>query len=287
MEIKDKAGYNEKMRLGIIDKAWFISEYAGWNNIRTIVDFGCADGALIQVLKICMPEKEFIGVDNSDFMRDVFSKNTGCRVFESLDDLLNNYPLELDKTALILGSVIHEVYSYSPEEEEIARFWDNVKKFKVVAIREMLLPSDGVVCASEWVRKNVRNNWDREYEKQLVDHERIWGRIDAPIGTAIGPNGTKYDVTDEMDTQEMEFIPALKSFMKLMLSFTYTKNWERELLEDYLPLSKEDYEQIADDMGMKIKFEWVGSYGYFKAIYPGLKYWDEVPDTHIRLLLER
>ena len=53
--IKDYAGYNSAMAKGLFDKIWWIDKLP--TNIDTIIDFGCADGALFAFVHKLFPNR--------------------------------------------------------------------------------------------------------------------------------------------------------------------------------------------------------------------------------------
>jgi len=102
------------------------------------------------------------------------------------------------------------VYSYSTQED-IELFWDRVLRsgFKYIAIRDMCMPKgcDRVCEAAKLAA--VRAN--RMYADKLAEYESIWGPI-------------------RSDRQLTHFL----------LKYSYTQNWDREVRENYIPISTED-----------------------------------------------
>ena len=64
-KISDLNKYNERMARAIDDKLFFVDYLDG---IDTIVDFGCADGAILEKLPKNLRK---IGYDNSEEMRNI------------------------------------------------------------------------------------------------------------------------------------------------------------------------------------------------------------------------
>ena len=65
-KINDFTHYTTEMRKSLIDKIFFMDKMD--NEVKTIVDYGCADGVLIDFLSNIFPEINFIGLDISDEM---------------------------------------------------------------------------------------------------------------------------------------------------------------------------------------------------------------------------
>ena len=82
--IADLNRYNLSMSKSLIDKIFFMDKID--DTIKIIVDYGCADGALIRFLAPLFPEMTFIGYDkNEEMISRAAAANTyeNC-VFQSL-----------------------------------------------------------------------------------------------------------------------------------------------------------------------------------------------------------
>lgn len=133
--ISDYNVYTDGMRKSMADKTWFLDKIDG---ITEIVDYGCADGALLQYISEAMPHVfDLTGIDIDKKMLEL-AKNR----LPFCDLLTPEHFLSLNKDChnicLNVGSVIHEVYSYGTTES-IENFWDFVlnSNFKYIAIRDM------------------------------------------------------------------------------------------------------------------------------------------------------
>lgn len=141
--IADLNKYNTDMEKSMKDKIFFL-DHIRVDDVDAIVDFGCANGALLDV----MPKKwAKYGVDNNPDMQKI-CKEKSYSIYDSLDKVKNLQP----RTLLNMSSVIHEVYSYL-NSEEIAHFWDKVfdGSYEYITIRDMMLsentarPADTIV----------------------------------------------------------------------------------------------------------------------------------------------
>lgn len=200
--IKDLNRYTELMKNGFIDKLFWVDKlFSPWNSI---VDYGCADGVLCRAIKEVFPDKTVVGYDNDKAMIDKAYADTKTGIFYT--DKLH----EVGGDVLYLSSIIHEVYSYC-SAEEIDKFWNHVfnSGYTYIVIRDMVYDEDiqrasnvnDVMKVHTWAKKT--NN-----EKYLKEFERFWGRI------------TEY-----------------KTLIHFLLKFKYQIGWEREVRENYLPLS--------------------------------------------------
>lgn len=202
--------YNKGMEKSIDDKLFFISKL----DFDVIVDFGCANGVFLSKLKGIKPNVKIIGYDLDDSMLEKAASvlGEGALLTSSWDDVvaeLQNYNSPL----LNLSSVIHEVYSYS-HSSVIKKFWEKQVfggSFKYITIRDMI--------PSVEIHKNEISKFREDVEKvekladshYLQSFEDRWGTIDNNYRT----------------------------FVHFLLKYRYTDNWDREVNENYLPVSLE------------------------------------------------
>lgn len=210
--------YNSAMTKSIIDKIFFMSHV----DAEIFIDFGCANGDLIKLLAMLFPDKQFIGYDISQEMIKIAIKNNNdIKNVSFTTEWHNIEPFIKDKkTCLILSSVIHEVYSYG-DKDSIKLFWSRVfnTDFDYIVIRDMFyndyFDECGYICPS-YINK-IRLN--KKYEKHLNDFEEIYGKIS---------NINK------------------RQYIHYLLKYFYEENWEREVKENYLPLSDNDLYKIIN-----------------------------------------
>lgn len=232
-EIANREQYLVRMSESLIDKIYFMDKV----KCHVFVDFGCADGAMIRLLSQIFPDNYYIGYDydremitrarelgesrNLRFVSDwgkvvqlVREKREELRPILGTP-LTEGYSFDL-KVCLLLFSVIHEVYSYGPEN--VNNFWDMVFgrqknisesiKFSTIVMRDMAVskkasrPSDPIAVA------RVRQIFD---SYKLSQWESQWGSLDENW-----------------------------SLVHFLLTYHYQDNWEREYRENYLPLPMED-----------------------------------------------
>ena len=114
---------------------------------------------------------------------------------------------------LVLSSVIHEVYSYT-NSKTIKSFWEKIVfggEFKYICIRDMI--------PSVMMDKHQKDQFKLDVEKVqriadpifLKSFEERWGSIESNYRT----------------------------FIHFLLKYKYVDNWEREVNENYLPISLE------------------------------------------------
>lgn len=208
--IYDLQSYIDGMSLSMQDKLFFANKL----NFDVIVDFGCADGTFLESLMRSNPNVKIIGYDLDDTMLDQARKRLGNKALLTSDWDEAIRAISHHKSPLLnLSSVIHEVYSYS-SGSVIKKFWDEQvfgDDFKWITIRDMI-PSLEIGREERTMFKDdikkVRNKTDKFY---LNSFEERWGSIN----------------------------DNYRTFIHYLLKYRYTDNWEREVNEDYLPVSLE------------------------------------------------
>lgn len=207
-EIANIKIYNESMTKSLIDKLFFLDKI---DNVKCIVDYGCADGALIAFIAPLFPDTLFFGYDKSAAMiaaaidKNKSNKNTYfSRDIDELDELLEEKNLRYADCALVLSSVIHEIYSYSTEKE-IQNFWQfiNYSTFRYIIIRDM--------CISEAANRSSLKE-DVIKVKALTDKFKL-KQFESFFGS----------------------VDNNKNLIHYLLKTPFSENWEREVRENYLP----------------------------------------------------
>jgi len=208
--ISDIDVYNRRMEIGWKDKLFWIDKIYP----DVVVDFGCADGSMISKIKLNRPNIKLIGYEPDHKMLSLARyhfKNTDVFLSDNWDEITKEL-FKYRRPALLLSSVIHEVYSYS-DSLSIRDFWKNKvfnNNFKWICIRDMMPSSAEMRGNFDFLSdvKNVRENIDPYL---LNSYESIWGKIDNSYST----------------------------FIHFLLKYKYIENWNREVAENYFPLSIE------------------------------------------------
>jgi SAM-dependent methyltransferase len=206
---------------------------------HVFVDFGCADGSMIRLLSQLFPDNFYIGYD---YDKDMISRaksigeSKNLRFFYDWNKVSsfigdkreefrsifgepngNGYSCSFDmKICLLLFSVIHEVYSYGPEN--ISKFWEivfgnqkNVNEriiFNTIVIRDMSVSKKASRQSDPIAVARIRQIFD---SYKINQWESQWGSLDENW-----------------------------SLVHFLLTYHYEDNWEREYKENYLPIPMED-----------------------------------------------
>lgn len=227
--IPNQDKYITGMEKSILDKALFMSHI----DADIIIDFGCANGALIKFLSTLFPDKYFIGYDISYQMIMKAKSNMGNKrrlnvYFESnweevmklVEELTTRY--HRYKTCLVCSSVLHEVYSYSTKEE-IDVFWDRFwnSRFDYIAVRDMYRCPNYMVSIEYDKARGLMglSSYSNRYLRQYNDFVYEWGEL-----------------------------KTINDYHHFFLKYFYYENWRRELKENYLP----DDERIRNMVSTRI-----------------------------------
>ena len=202
--------YIVDMSSTMTDKLFFINEIG----FDVIVDFGCADGSFLKSISDIRPNVKLIGYDLDQTMLEKASRKLPKSAI--LTDDWNVVLEELygyKNPILNLSSVIHEVYSYS-HGRVVNKFWNQQVfggNFKHITIRDMMpsveLTRNEINNFKDDVKK-VRRKADKNY---LLSFEEVWGSINVNY----------------------------RNFIHFLLKYRYTDNWQREVNENYLPITLE------------------------------------------------
>lgn len=212
----DRKLYNRQMTKTLGDKMFFTNYLPKDEYI--FVDFGCANGALIKELKNIYPTSKFIGYDCSPAMICEAKSNViedadtdFTTDWNRVDDLLDCVYSKRTKRVLILSSVIHEIYSYG-DKEDIDFFWNVLfsDRFDYICVRDMMFDQTMVRPSNPDDVLKLRNN--PNIVKQVEDFESVSG-----------------PVTDN------------KNLIHFLLKYRYVVNWNREVHENYFPVSAEQF----------------------------------------------
>lgn len=175
-----------------------------------IIDFGCADGAMLDRLHQIKPDVKLVGYDiDLDMLKQAKSRvgdkailtNDWNQVLEILKEY--NYPM------VFLSSVIHEIYSYS-HPKEVNKFWKKIFSgiFEWVVVRDMM-PS---VRSNKFIDEEDMEKVRQKAKPEVLQmFEEEWGPINQDY----------------------------RNLIHFLLKYRYEENFDREMKENYVPVSFE------------------------------------------------
>ena len=216
--IKNLEIYNIRMDKSIEDKLWFLGQ-PEIKDVDVFVDFGCANGNMLRHMYYQDPGKVYIGYDNNTEMLSIakeYCKDTGIKFiynFENIREYINREYLG-KKVCLILSSVLHEVYSYTPAGSGIDEFWKNIK--------EDLNPDYIVIRDMTWGFNYNKYSYHQEQAKQL------------DCCYKISKLANQDQIKDFEKVIGRKLISDPRDVTHFLLKYKYVENWDREVQENYL-----------------------------------------------------
>lgn len=255
-EIANLTLYNQRMAKPLIDKMFFADKI----DADVIVDYGCADGTVLQALHTLFPQHTYIGFDTSPEMITLAQSHSDPAIsyyhdWDALQRQCDTLQSDGKRICVTLLSVIHEVYHYG-NPDEVEQFWQRIfgGRFDTVAVRDMMVATATTRPADPLSVARIRQVYDPE---RLGQWERQWGSINENW-----------------------------SLVHFLLTYRYVDNWQRELHENYLPQAVERFLRRIPAHYMPIYHE--------HFIPPFLRrqvqqdFGITVPDpTHLKLIVER
>lgn len=251
--ISNYSSYISGMNKSYLDKLFFLDKI---ENVDAILDFGCARGDMLKHIHDIDPELDLYGYDNNfEMISKANYYHSDIAIFgEDFDVLCKK--LDTHTTLLNLSSVIHEVYSYS-KSSEIKDFWERVfnSGFQYIAIRDLCLSktADRETDMNDYVKAVIKST-----PTSLRDFESIWGKV-----------------------------RNNKQLIHYLMKYRYVDNWQREVRENYFPITTEELlSKIPVDEYEIIYFEdYVLPYTYQKVKED---FNIEIKDnTHVKILLRK
>ena len=211
----DLQSYLDNMAKGLEDKLFFL-KHLPRDKKYIFVDFGCADGSLIEAMYHMAPWHVYIGYDISKTMivvaKNKFSQDSKNVLFTSdwttVTNKIDNYPKNY-QVITILSSVVHEIYSYAENSSEIDKTFSRIFEISdTICIRDMMCSKDFDRFADSELYEKVKlsNN------PLISDFEEHWGSI-----------------------------TTVRNLIHFLLKYKWTINWDREVNENYFPIAIEDF----------------------------------------------
>ena len=253
--IVDHDKYVEDMHHSLVDKMFFTSII----DPAVVVDYGCADGALLRAYHQMFPSTTLIGYDiDVAMIVKAVEKSSEKIIF---DDNWSTCTAKVagsgPTSALVLSSVLHEIHSYlsaSQTRTFDTRVWSSA--FDYVVVRDMM----------------VSKHMDRPSD---------------PVDVARVRQGLGYHITGEWESAWGPITSQL-SLLHLLLTYRYKigGNWDRELNENYLGLTVEAFLSRVPTNYRPIHFEHYTLPFLRNSVEQdfGIKITDR---THIKAIFER
>jgi 2-polyprenyl-3-methyl-5-hydroxy-6-metoxy-1,4-benzoquinol methylase len=228
-ELVDPRVYLQRMAAGLHDKlrvAAYLPPTAS-----TVLDVGCADGALTLALAARYPAVQFLGIDLDAEFVDQARQNAARTALPNVEfrrvylrQLLAETP-RFD--CVVFASVLHEFWTYgegiSSVLKALADAHELLRPGGTTIIRDMIL--------EEYMWKATLGVDSMRARITASSHAAILGEFDSYWGRANNLGGINH----------------------FLLKYRYRENWARELPEHYVPVSAEQYLAIFTLLGMQVQ----------------------------------
>ena len=242
--MREHSLYTESMSKSIWDKGFFMDKI---ENATAVIDYGCADGAMIRFLGKLFPWMQFYGYDMDDEMialarKQSVGNNVSFFSRSQLSDLIESVQRAGHASVCLnLSSVLHEVYSF-PENRGMDCISEIVRQLPVtyITIRDMYYHTDCMTIPES--KLDVILKVDAHY---VADFNKKFGSID-----------------------------QWKNLIHFLMKYQWTRNgWDEEMKENYFSWSMD---QLLEDLpfGFRVIYEnhyllphlcyrWYREYGIF------------------------
>lgn len=197
--------YNAGMRKSMLDKIWWIDKID--DNISSVMDYGCADGALLAMVHEMNPDFSLYGFDfNEEMIARALTNVPSGKFSDNFYSVSNGICRE--NATLIASSVFHEIENYSEDiTSEYERIFYN--GYKYIAIRDMFISEKSHGLAD---KMSVAKVYQKYPHDKIKEFESFIGSID-------------YN----------------ENLLQFFLTYRYKENWDREVRENYFPHTIEEF----------------------------------------------
>lgn len=199
---------------------------------KSLLDVGCADGIVTLALAEMYPEIDFVGLDlNERFIAKAQAKIGKLQNIRFETGFLRERLANPERFEVVLFcSVLHEFYSYGEGVSTVV---------KALADAHEILRPGGVLIIRDMIFYDYADQsdlWVTETKEKVLKKERM---------TPLLLEFEKY----------FGEIKSVKGLNHFLLKYMYTDNWEREVKENYVPVSFEKYDHIFKLLGMSVLFQ--------------------------------
>lgn len=222
-QIKDLNGYLARMDATMVDKCWWLNQLDENDKIDTVIDYGCAGGALKEAIdSIAYGKFRYIGIDNNPDMVKL-CRDKGLEVYYDMEYIIKAHLVDPEHTIVVMNSVLHEIEFYDGRECSDLLIDINDAGFKFVAIRDMAL-KDSIDYDLPGLTNLLQHILSSKYEPKFQQF-----RAECLY--------TRYAAYMEINICTLEFL----------LKYWYEENWARECGEQYLWYWEKDVEDTLID----------------------------------------
>lgn len=262
--------YVNRMSKSIEDKTDYILQYG--KDVTLFVDFGCADGALIEYLALHPDINSaalFLGYDeDKEMILDAKSNHQLSNISLSsnweyvLRAIDYHKRMKQGKIAVIFSSVVHEILNYKGEVSFMDIIRDLGSNVDYIFIRDMFDANTySYRVPLEFLNKVFA---EPELEDMWVDY-----------------------VQKKSDSFQFRTFIHYEEFLDFLLKIDYKDNWDREVNEWYLGFNPDLVHYLTRDEKYYTAFQQIYTLPFFKEKIQKRFGFDLRVPTHIKLVLRK
>ncbi len=262
--IPDIDFYQKEMIKPMAEKLFFQDKI----NFNSIVDVGCADGALLLELSKSNPNLIGLGYDLSEEMvkdaKDNFKDTKTLQVFQD-KDLLLAAAKDTKIDVINLSSVLHEIYNGAKKDVIFALNLIKEINAEHIVIRDMYCGME-----NKTIDIAIDEPWSKLYQavyKTCEEKEYFFNKLSSYLFHR-GPVNSRYRLLD------------------FVLKYRYDVNWEHEVQEDYLAVKWDEIFTLFKVLGYELLLKRKYSPAFIKQTL--MKDFaleeDSVPKTHLQMV---
>lgn len=236
-KIQDIKSYQDGLNKNLNDKIdFFINQID--SDIDYIIDFGSANGSLMQKVIEMHDNIKVVCIDNNRKMRKLCYKNMKeykqfISVYKSLKSFERHNSINYKKTVIILSSVVHELFYYLTESKAKKLLYEVFNKgFSKIIIRDM----------------SVSSNTDIFFNDKCQYYKNFYDKINKEIYL----NKSWKFYLKKCKINEIKLNDVIQFLFKYQYSNpskNLIANWERECKLNYFPLKYEELRKMYMSFG--------------------------------------
>ena len=256
--------YTSEMSKSVWDKAFFMDKIPG---AKCVIDFGCADGAMIHFLAPLFPDITFVGYDISTELIDrarktapykantVFFDGHQIMGYRYLIQFIKDKKFKPEEICINFSSVLHEVFSSTTDGQRVIKRMVDELAPRYITIRDMYFHGENSILSYYYVRE-VLNGFS-------VDDEKI-----------------------EEFEDEFGSICSKKNLHHFLMKYQWKDNgWDDEMAENYFSWNITDFMKLADSY--TIAFNAFYMLPYYREQWFEHELYPLDADTHAQFILRR
>ncbi|MBI2574940.1 methyltransferase domain-containing protein [Candidatus Woesearchaeota archaeon] len=243
-----------------------------------IVDHGCADGALIELMAKEFPDSDFYGVDASANMIERAKQRQTLKaygndtfVFFRQGNIISPLFKSPAADTITCLSLLHEVWSYGAQKKSIDDYLASVRNQLVTGgrfvVRDVVGPEHGEQEVYLWCNPADGSNEnpyaafsDQEQLKAHLDGLSTYSRFMRFASDFLaemrqkGKRGPETEINyrvERIDGKDY-FVLRLKEAVEFMLTKDYTDNWRSEMNEEFTYRSFGGHKRALEQAGFRV-----------------------------------